>query len=234
MLKFYQEIAKHYHIIFPVQKAQIDFLRNQKNNVKTLDIACGDGNYLKSLTTYGFYGMGIDVSEDMIQLAKSNQSNKQVKFQVMNMLNLDLLNDKYEFIYIIGNSLPHLASFAEVENFFHQVYKTLIDNGRFSIQIINFDRIRTHNIQQLPTIKNQNLELKRMYELKEDVIVFKTVLKTEKNCFENSVTLLSIESEQLLKTLNNVGFKNIQCYGDFMRTSFQKDQSYYLVVDAFK
>ena len=92
------------------------------------------------------------------------------------------------------------------------------------------------NIKSLPTIevKDKGLKFHRLYRYdgKINKIFFKTILEVPGNIIENEIPLYPLLSEELEALLKNAGFTNIQMFGDFQKTKFQKDSSYSLVVNA--
>jgi ubiquinone/menaquinone biosynthesis C-methylase UbiE len=86
------------------------FLSNVKPGGKILDIACGPGMLTKHLIDQGFAAQGIDLSTEMIAIAR--QKVPRAKFQVMDMRSLDFpdgyfdgLLITYGLIYVTSSEL---------------------------------------------------------------------------------------------------------------------------------
>lgn len=79
-----------------------------KPNAAIFEIGCGPGNITKHLiaTQPGFQIYAIDVSPNMIQLAKAN--NPTAQFSVMDCREIGLLNSKFDGI-ISGFCMPYLS-----------------------------------------------------------------------------------------------------------------------------
>jgi ubiquinone/menaquinone biosynthesis C-methylase UbiE len=96
------------------------FLKNLKPGGRILDIACGPGMLTKHLLDKGFQAEGIDLSGEMIAIAR--QKVPQAKFQIMDMRHLeypdkafDGLLLTYGLIYIPSDELtPTLNEFSRV------------------------------------------------------------------------------------------------------------------------
>jgi glycine/sarcosine N-methyltransferase len=240
---FYDEIAQYYDLIFPAGKAQVSFLteiagRPPKN---VLDIACGTGTYAIELAKEGYSVTAVDLDAEMIEVLKKKtlDSNLGTKINPIqgNMLELpQRLNTKYDLAFCIGNSLVHLDGEKEIEEFLSGIKSLLVDRGHLVIQIINYDRILKKNIKSLPTIevKDKGLKFHRLYryDTKINKILFKTILEVPGNVIENEIPLYPLLSGDLETLLQNSGFTNIQVFGDFQKSEFQKDSSYSLVVCA--
>lgn len=87
------------------------FLNDVKPSGKILDLACGPGMLTKHLIDKGLQAEGIDLSTDMIEIAR--QKVPQAKFQVMDMRQLDFPDEAFDgllvtygLIYIPSPQLP--------------------------------------------------------------------------------------------------------------------------------
>ena len=79
-----------------------------KENARILDIACGPGNITKYLLEKrpGFQILGIDLSPNMLVLAKTN--NPTAQFQLMDCRDIATIGKKYDAI-VCGFCLPYLS-----------------------------------------------------------------------------------------------------------------------------
>jgi 2-polyprenyl-3-methyl-5-hydroxy-6-metoxy-1,4-benzoquinol methylase len=237
---FYEEISKHYDDIFPAGKPQIQFLSEHAGGLGSniLDIACGTGGYTLALAKSGHDITAIDLDEKMIEglNGKLKSQDLNVKALQMNMMDIDKLGLKFDMAYCIGNSLVHLESIDHTAGFLKKAKSILKGNGRLILQIINYDRILKFGISSLPAIINEEagIAFERLYKYDkvQNKIFFKTILKTDKDVYENEIPLLPITSEELAASLSAAGFLDISMYGDFKKSPYDKDGSYALVVVA--
>lgn len=240
-MKFYQEFSQYYDDIFPLQEEKVDFLADKvSGNDKLLDVATGTGNYALALAEAGYQVIGIDLSTEMIELAKkkAGPKNLNLEFKVGNMKDLTSMysQDEFDFIYCIGNSLVHLNDLAEIKEALQQFYNLLTNDGTLVIQIVNYNRILANQVTNLPTIDNQQqgVKLIRNYELQGDKVEFKTELHTPQGQFENSILLYPLTAEEFHQALTEAGFIEINFYGGFSYESYLPDESFPLVVEASK
>ncbi len=79
-----------------------------KINVSILEIGCGPGNIAKYLLTKrtDLKIKGIDISENMIELAKQN--NPTAEFEIMDSRKIDILNKTFDAI-VCGFCIPYLS-----------------------------------------------------------------------------------------------------------------------------
>lgn len=236
MSRFYTEIAKYYDYIFPTGKAQLNLIKQIAGNPPKdiLDVASGSGGYSKELNDSGYNVTAIDLDESMINSLKTKQAN--VNAKVLNMLDIDKLGDKFDFIFCIGNSLVHLESNAEIYSFLEKCKNILNPKGHLLIQIVNYDRILAKDVKSLPLITNEEMGLifERYYDYIPDKhkLDFKTILKVNEMILENHVLLHPVKSNELVDLLRKVGFSNANLYGSFNKDEFEPMNSFPLIAIA--
>lgn len=241
-MSFYQEIAKYYDLIFPMDMVTVEFISRIAGNQpkEILDIACGTGGYSIELGKLGYHVTAVDLDSQMVENLKTKVSNLdfKVKFLQANMLDLNnkLEKNSFETAFCIGNSIVHLDSLAQINDFFIQVKETLKSGGSLIIQTINYDRVISKSIKSLPTIYNKmaRLSFERLYryEKEQNKVYFKTVLSVDNQSFENEIPLYPLQYDDAMKMLKLAGFKEIQCFGDFEGKHFDKESSYMMVFHA--
>ncbi len=124
----------------PADSEQVAFYERQIKNYGSpvLELACGTGNYLVTLSGEETEISGIDISEEMLHGA---QRRAQAKQSEPNLINADMrefdLEQEFKLIFIAGNSLQHLITNADVESCFASVRKHLAANGRFIVEVFN-------------------------------------------------------------------------------------------------
>ncbi len=103
----------------------IDKFLNYLDGKKVLDIGCGVGNLTKYIMDKGFNVEGIDLSKEMLNIAKQKYSD--IKFYEMNMKEITL-RKKYDGI-MLAYSLFHLTK-KEVIEVLPKYYDLLNSNGK--------------------------------------------------------------------------------------------------------
>ncbi len=239
-MEFYSSIAPWYHHIFPLNPAQVDFVKSlslETKNQHLLEVGCGTGLLTSALANEFKTVLGIDLDGEMLHIAESETPPKaNLSYQKLNMLNLKNACNPVskEVVICFGNTLVHLDNLDEIISFMHQVYTVLSPGGYFTLQIINYHRIKEKNINYLPNIENDNILFERKYRAANggNNIKFNTILtvKHEKIRIENNVLLYPINYLQLKASLRKVGFENIQLFGNFQRAPFFPLESVPLIV----
>ncbi len=241
-MSFYQQIAPYYHHIFKVNVNQIDFIKSKlsENDCTIIDVGCGIGTLSFELIDYYKNVLGIDMDAEMIQTAirKKENVSKSVQFQQLSMLKLNTMNNTNSIggIICFGNTLVHLNSLDEVVDFLQQSKSMLKKNGKLLLQIVNYDRIITKNVKQLPLIENDEIIFERNYshKISENKIDFNTRLtvKASQQIIENSIKLLPLLKKDLIFLLKKAGFNYCNYYGNFYQDSYAID-SPALIVEAW-
>lgn len=237
---FYEEFSKYYDVVFPLGEAQLSFIKKRaKDKKKILDLAAGTGNYSIALAKEGYDVVAVDLDSEMVRKIEKKARNEGIKIRAisMDMKEIDKLEDKFDLIFCIGNSLVHLENIKEIGEVVSKLYNLLKKGGVLIIQIINYDRIVEKNIKELPTIDKPEEEIKfiRDYEEKSGKILFKTklIVKKGEEVYENCVSLYPLLSKDLENILKASGFNSIETYGGFNEAEYNID-SMAMVITAIK
>lgn len=124
----YNKIAQEYDKEFGNDYSDtpyVDKFLNYLEGKKVLDIGCGVGNLTKYIMDKGFNVEGIDLSKEMLNIAKQKYSD--IKFYEMNMKEITL-SKKYDGI-MLAYSLFHLTK-KEVIEVLPKYYNLLNNNGK--------------------------------------------------------------------------------------------------------
>lgn len=240
-MSFYESIVDHYEQIFPLNKAQLDFVKNsfdETSKLSALDIGCGIGILSFELSKIFSNVTAIDLDERM--LSKAIEKNVAgIHFLKKDMLDIEKEFGRTAFDTIIcfGNTLVHLDGSDEIFDFFQQSRKVLKKNGKLLFQIIQYDRIIDQNIKGLPTIENNEIKFVRnyLYYSERNMIDFETILTIKKTgqLIENTIQLYPLRKAEIRELLSKTGFSKILFYGNFKRESLTVN-SIPLVVEAHK
>ncbi len=112
-----------------------------KQNAEILELACGPGNITQYLLNKrpDFKILGIDLSSNMIDLAKSN--NPTAEFQLLDARKISSLNKAFDGI-MCGFCLPYL-SIEETEKLFRDASKLIKPEGLLYISTMEDDYTRS-------------------------------------------------------------------------------------------
>ncbi|MTI81929.1 MAG: class I SAM-dependent methyltransferase [Firmicutes bacterium] len=225
----YDKIAQYYDYIFPAGSKQLEFFKEafQKHNVnKVLDLACGSGNYSIEFARWGLEVTGVDFEESMIEYANTKISESRdlnINFITGDMRSLPDLQQQYDAVVCIGNSLVHLLTDSDLSTALKEMHRLCRPGGVLIIQILNYDYILDRNVTILPDINNKDkgLIFTRQYRFHEDgLIEFMTSLilnkgHEQKSVGSGSVMLRPLRPKELESFLADSGFTDLEFYGGF-------------------
>lgn len=240
---FYETLSAYYDKVFPLSEPCKTFIEKHliQDKGKILDVGCSTGELDIFLGEKGYEVLGIDLDQKMIQIANEKIAHKKlpVEFKVMNMEHLEanFSESQFDGVICIGNTLVHLSGILQIKGVLKQMVSLLKPGGVLILQIINYDRIITQNITELPLIDNEDVSFIREYDYNEpeNKVIFKTTLKVKKTneIFENEISLFPLRYEILKMMLTDLGLKNINWYGSFKGEPYDWN-SYATVVTAQK
>ncbi|KNY28117.1 class I SAM-dependent methyltransferase [Pseudobacteroides cellulosolvens] len=241
-MAFYEEISKYYDYIFPVSMNTVEFLRRTSGNPpkSILDVACGTGGYSMELCKHGYDVTAVDIDKNMIEnlAIKAQNLNGKLKFLHANMLGLKekFHGNKFDTVFCIGNSLVHLDNLTQIKEFISDVKDIIGSNGSLIIQVINYDRVISKDIKSLPTIFNEEagLTFERLYRYDrvENKVYFKTVLSVDNQKYDNEIPLYPLLYDDIKNVFSDNGYEKIEFFGDFNGGSFDKNNSFMMVLVA--
>ena len=142
-ISYSEKHVKYYDLIDKDKKydEECDFLdkvfkEHSKIEVKTiLDLGCGTGNHAKILSEKGYSVSGIDISSDMVDVAKSKNI-KNAEFFVQDMSNFNL-NKKFDAIICMFASLGYLNKNEQIESALGCIKNHLRPGGLFIMHCWN-------------------------------------------------------------------------------------------------
>jgi glycine/sarcosine N-methyltransferase len=232
---FYRDLSHYYDSLFPLNQATVEFIRSYITVPASiiLDIGCATGQLAISLAelplSQGTIGtvFALDPDEKMVTLLKEKNLQKQLdsKLTVLmgGMSDLESLFKPATFhlIYCLGNTLVHLTSLAEIQHLFQAVFSRLKNGGLFIFQIVNYTRILSQNIMELPVIDKPAVTFTRQYRYHKTnhLIQFFTrlTLKETGHVLENETSLYPLEYHQVAPIIDHTHFETIACLGSFNR-----------------
>jgi len=238
-MEFYTSISRFYDRIFPYDNKQYDFINsflNIKKDQSILEAGCGTGFLSIKLSENGYNVYSIDFDQEMINLAINNKKNNSIypvfKKTDMRFINSEFKHDFFDLIFCFGNTLVHLTEKNDIFKFILDCKKLLKKKGFLLIQILNYDYILDKKVTALPLLENDQIKFERSYSNSDyGLINFNTSLtiKKENNIIKNSIKLYPIRKKELDEYLKEAGFKAIEYYSGFDKSSV-KSESLSLII----
>ncbi|MDB2478817.1 methyltransferase domain-containing protein [Alphaproteobacteria bacterium] len=146
MNKFSQISAEHYDAFNAkknyqkecriIEKYFFEPTDTKQNNI--LDLGCGSGSHLSYFLHKNYQIHGIDISADMIELAKKKYAsinNASLFFEVSDLLNIKLAADQYSNVISMYSVLGYFQNHKSLQKIFETVYVGLMSGGRFIFDV---------------------------------------------------------------------------------------------------
>ncbi|MAG26621.1 hypothetical protein CMI47_13860 [Candidatus Pacearchaeota archaeon] len=133
------KIVKYYDDIYNKKDyvTESEFIETKSNINKLLDVGCGTGTHLESLYKSGRIFYGIDLSEEMIELANDKfKDNDDVSCIHSDIVNFKEDND-FDTIISMFNVVNHILDLEELDKYFKFISKLLLDGGTFIFDCFN-------------------------------------------------------------------------------------------------
>ena len=209
-----------------------------KHKVKTvLDCACGTGQHLFMLSKMGFDVSGSDYSASMLEVARKNleKNNKAIPLSQCDFRYLEQEHtNTFDAVVCLTTALPHLHTDADLITALKSMRNRLNENG-----LLVLTQGTTHFTLSLPSIEvviNRE-DFSRIF-VKEHDVQFQTIhvldlFHSEKRIESNQYDIVYkiILDDDYKRLLLDAGFENIQIYGDYDMSNYNK-KSWRLIVVA--
>ncbi len=124
----------------PFDRKMLELLCDKTEGLGMLcDLGCGPGNVARYLHKLGRQVCGLDLSNDLVELAK--KLNPEIKFYKANMLDMNIIADSYFGGAAAFYSLIHIPKNL-IAAALKEIYRTIKDNGALLIAFHTGNEIR--------------------------------------------------------------------------------------------
>lgn len=207
-----------------------------KPPAKILDMACGSGRHVLALQEQGYFTVGIDVSKNILEVAKNNAKKRNQDFKAIcadisnphlkAILEAQGLPAQYHAIMILGNSISILGSKQKIKQTLENAEQLLHAKGTLILQVIN----KPITVHYIPLKQDGNTLIQRIMipvcskeqehnmELHYNTINMVTSEYVEQSIIKQYV-LTDLEMTELIKKQEWVLLKKTKGYTDFPATN---------------
>lgn len=205
-------------------ESQFDAFANKKRVLSILDLACGTGAMTIELAKRGYDMTGIDLSEDMLAVARKKCDNERFRHNVLltaqNMTNFELYGTVDATICCL-DSLNYLTSVTALENAFRNVYTFLEPDGLFIFDMntpYKFENVYGVN-SYIPEADGVLCAWQNYYNRKTKLCDFYLSIFTENNDgtwtrHEETQRERCFSLKTVKSLLSKIGFELCSLYGD--------------------
>jgi len=103
---------------------------------RILDVCCGTGNMCELLTEEGFVMAGVDLSAEMIDMARKKAAKKKqnIHYEAANAASFEM-GDTYDAALSFFDSLNNIIDASQLQQAFHQIAKHVKPGGSFIFDV---------------------------------------------------------------------------------------------------
>lgn len=177
-------------------------------NSNILDLCCGSGDIANILHQMGHTLTGIDLSDELINIAKNKYPG--IQFIHDNAINFKPA-DTYDFIYSLNDSFNHLMSIESLEKVFTTAYLALKPGKKFLFDMNMACKYKTAWENTFNFIEDDIVAIfegKVDFQKKIASLIGTCFSKSSKEWLRSDITLVQTwyTLENILSTLKRVGF----------------------------
>jgi ubiquinone/menaquinone biosynthesis C-methylase UbiE len=208
---------------------------------RALDCACGTAQYLPLLKELGCQVVGSDISEAMLERARSNLSScgMDVPLVKADFRELDrYFSDPFDAVLCLGTSLPHLLERLDVAKMLENTRKILSPDGLLVVSQFICDKLIKEKPLLIPAINKKDFS--RVFGVEYGtqslkVHVLDLVHDDEKQgtaeyCFEYQIIL----QNDYQRLLGAAGYHDIEFFGDYDQAPYSRQTSDRMIIVALR
>ena len=251
-IELYDDFANYYDLMVDWDSrlaGESAFLREvleTTNATRVLDLACGTGMHAILFARWGFEVVAADPSKKMLEIARKNAQAAGVSVDFIPVGFGELsktIEQQFDVVYCLGNSLPHLLSDRELMDAARDVIAVLRPDGKLVAQNRNYDKVwaEKNRFMPLEAVEREGRDIVffRFLDFAADLITFNiaTMIRQADKSWSYTVSSTKhrpVFRDDLDRVLSGVGFHPVRFYGDLKGNSYIKDVSGDLVVVATK
>lgn len=197
----------YYDEIFPKNEKQLNFIASYlQEGDSVIDVGAATGNVANALVEKGMIVTAMEPEKKMAdKISEKAITHKGRLFvNTLRMQQIDDVPGIFDGIYCIGNTLVHLDNVQEITDFIQRSFKKLKKNGKFIVQIVNYEKVLNQKKFIFPVIKKEHFSFKRDYAIERNKVLFTVTLNTSGEEFSNSIELYPITKKKLTSHINRL------------------------------
>ena len=210
-----------------------------ENPTNILELGCGSGNVTLKLLEKGYEVVGIDISEEMLEIAREKTidfGNKIILIQ-QDLNEIDFEVYEIDTVIATNDTFNYITDKDSLKNLFEYLYKRIKNNGQFVFDISSAYKLKNilgNNVFG-ESFEDMVYLWENFYDEEEKTVTM------DINIFEKSGEkyIRSVEThfqrayekEEIISMLDEAGFRNIKCYADFeMKYSDDSERLFFVAV----
>ncbi len=209
---------------------------NLPRGAHVLDLCCGNGRHAVAMAEYGFQMIGLDLSHDLLAVAKQRKIEQGIGTVVWiqgDSRNVPLKDQTLDGLVNLFTSFGYFDRDEENEQVINEMSRLLKPGGRFVMDFLNAIRLRSTLVPQSERfIEGWTIRERRWIDAthvhKEIRIFDPKTPEAGERMYQERVRLF--EKEQLISMCQKQGIRIEQIYGDFNGQPFDPNTSARLIL----
>ena len=199
-------------------------------NSHILDLAAGFGRHAILFAKLGYNVTAVDLSENLLSIAKENAKSEGIH---INFVHSDIRNfnpdSQYDLIVNLFTSLGYFEEDEENYYILRKVFDILSAGGFFVLDYFNKNFVVKNIVAKTVEEIDDGVITQHRFIEGERIVKEITIDKEGKvNKFYESVRMFS--SNELIKMIQKLGFKNLRTFGDLSGNPFELESSPRIII----
>jgi cyclopropane fatty-acyl-phospholipid synthase-like methyltransferase len=226
--------SPYYHILYKdrnYREAQIfmDNLThylNMDEGSKVLDLACGKGRHSIYLNQLGYDVLGVDLSENSIEIASKN-TNTSLHFRVHDMR--EPFEEKFDGIFNLFTSFGYFENEEDNLKTLISIKESLSEYGFGVIDFMNVNQVIANLVpEETKTVEEIDFKIKRYHQ---DGYIFKEIDFEDKgNTYHFTEKVRAFTLQDFEQLMDQAGIFLLDTFGDYKLKKFHKLDSERLIM----
>jgi SAM-dependent methyltransferase len=221
------------------ERSILEWLIQDTPSRRVLDLGCGVGRHARLLAEMDCEVVGIDGSEEVLELAQDEGIPEGVQLLLAEMGAVEMaVWGHFGAAICLGNTAPYLLSTESLARMLVGLRRRLLPGAPLLLQLLNYERIFAGGATKLPvesvSSPQGDIEIIREVEPREDGIVIHTTSawRDGESVATHTNLLRGWRREELGALLDVVRFPVREIYGDMQMSAFDEGESAELVLVA--
>ncbi|WP_232699265.1 class I SAM-dependent methyltransferase [Brevibacillus daliensis] len=205
-----------------------------KRSGRVLDLCCGSGRHSRALARRGYEVVGVDLSPVLLEQAELNQEPLDVTYHQFDMREIPFDNE-FDIVVNLFTSFGYFDKDEESAQVVTNMARALKAGGEVVIDYLNPSFVKEHLILHSEREMNGLLieENRRIEDgfVKKDILIHDAE-RNQPRIYREQVRLF--ELDEMMKMLEEAGFKEIQIFGNYDFQPYDKMTSTRMIFFAQK
>lgn len=192
----------------------------------SMDLACGTGILCQVLKANGIHAAGMDYSQGMIDIAKSNDP--EIPYQTADMITFRP-EARYDLVTCTGDAINHIQELSNVRKIFENVYAYTADDGYFIFDLLNEREVSTSEPFEMDFSETTRVWFQMVRPAPQQVNLIIRVYEQGTLALEETIRETIHDPAEILRLLRECGFTILKCADQLPDNSEYHGTTWFLI-----